>query len=82
MPNLFSSTACAGELFSMLARSRGRLRTWSRRTDAQKLPWAATRFGGLEVAVTSLGPGWVFDAFAREQRTEEYAQLQRRAAAD
>jgi hypothetical protein len=40
-------------------------------TDEEGVAWAVTRKGNHVFACTSLGPGWVFDRYAADQRAEE-----------
>src|SRR5690242_8199597 len=36
--------------------------------DADGVPWLGQRLGGHGLAVTALGPGWVFDPYARQRK--------------
>jgi hypothetical protein len=56
--------------FSSDARSP---RSW---LDDQGFPWAGVTVGGAVLAVSGLGPGWVFDETAHGRRQEEYQRLQ------
>src|SRR5438105_323830 len=54
------------ELFSVLGRSKRLFQhalTW---TDEEGISWAGVRVGMLGIALTALGPGWVFDEAARD----------------
>src|SRR4051812_30756928 len=73
------------ELFALLGRPRRLFRgarTW---TDDGGIAWAGTSAGGLGIALTWLGPGWVFDPAAQKQQREDYQrrlQSMRLAGAD
>src|SRR4051794_34121372 len=60
------------ELFTLLGRSRRlfqQAQTW---VDVEGIARTGTRLGDVGVALTSLGPGWVFDPLAQQQRAEDY----------
>lgn len=62
------------ELFALLGQSRRlfhEARTW---TDAAGFAWTGTRTGSVGIALTWLGPGWVFDPVAQQERAEEYKE--------
>src|SRR5687767_15026265 len=58
-------------LFSSLTHARGMLSacTW---TDPQGIAWTGGALAGTSIGCTWLGPGWVFDNQAQEERAEEY----------
>src|SRR5262245_62343245 len=60
------------ELFANLGQSRALFHDAQVWTDDEGTAWMGTRAGATGVAVTWLGPGWVFDAQARQERAEEY----------
>jgi len=64
--------------FALLARTRQLFRDCEVWNDVQGSTWARRRIGEHCFAVSLLGPGWVFDDYAREARAEDLAQ--RRAA--
>jgi hypothetical protein len=64
--------------FALLARTRQLFRDCEFWNDGQGLTWASRRIGDHCFAVSLLGPGWVFDDYARQARAEDLAA--RRAA--
>ena len=64
--------------FALLARTRQLFRHCEVWSDFQGLSWARRRIGEHCFAVSLLGPGWVFDEYAREALAED---LERRRAA-
>lgn len=59
--------------FALLARTRRLFQECDVWNDAQGLTWARRRIGDHCFAVSLLGPGWVFDDYAREARAQELA---------
>jgi hypothetical protein len=57
--------------FALLARTRQLFRGFDVWNDVQGLTWARRRIGEHCFAVSLLGPGWVFDDYARTARAEE-----------
>src|SRR5437763_1914370 len=65
------------ELFAYLGRSRRLFqgaKTW---TDTEGIAWTGTRAGSVGIALTWLGPGWVFDPVARQEREQDYQDRHR-----
>jgi hypothetical protein len=56
------------EQFALLGLAGGLFRAYATSFDAEGVPWAVRRVRRHAFAVTWLGPGWVFDGFARGQR--------------
>jgi hypothetical protein len=59
--------------FAHLGRLAHLFRDCSIQVDAQGIAWATCRVHEDAFAFTWLGAGWVFDAFARQQRAGEWA---------
>jgi len=60
------------ELFALLAGSRRlfqQAQTW---VDDQGIAWIGIRLGEVGIALTWLGPGWLFDPLAQQERAEDY----------
>jgi hypothetical protein len=60
------------ELFSSLALSRRLFRGARIWRNPEGIAWRVARAGSIGVALTWLGPGWVFDPVARWERSEDY----------
>jgi hypothetical protein len=60
------------ELFLSLRGTRRLFQTAQVWTDDKGIAWAVARAGRHAVAVTWLGPGWVFDPQARQHRAAEW----------
>ena len=63
------------EQFALLSRTRGLFREFKVWTDFRGVVWARRRVGGHCFAVSMLGPGWVFDAYAQERRATHSTSL-------
>ncbi len=61
------------EQFALLARTRGLFRDFDVWNDNQGMTWARRHIGKHCFAVSLLGPGWVFDDYARQARAETLA---------
>src|SRR5947207_16004226 len=62
------------ELFALLGQSRRLFRQAQTRTDEDGIAWTITRAGAVGIALSWMGPGWVFDPLAQQERAEEYAE--------
>jgi hypothetical protein len=60
------------ELFAQLGQSRRLFRAAQVWTDAEGIAWTGTRVGATGVGLTWMGPNWVFDRQAQQERAEEY----------
>jgi hypothetical protein len=65
------------ELFLSLRGTHRLFQTAEVWTDDHGIAWAVARAGRHAVAVTWLGPGWVFDPKGRQQRADEWARQQK-----
>jgi transcriptional regulator with XRE-family HTH domain len=63
------------DLFSRLDGLPRRLDKWSCWIDAEGVHWAARQIGHVQVAISSIGPAWTFDPYARGQWADEYRDL-------
>src|SRR5262245_23657118 len=61
------------EQFALLGNTRRLFQDHMTWKDILGVPWAGNRVGGHCFAVTWLGPGWIFDAYACQQRAEDLA---------
>lgn len=61
------------ELFSVLGQSHRLFRDAEVWTDDNGVGWTGVRLNGIGIGLTWLGPGWVFDPQAREDRSADYA---------
>ncbi len=62
------------EQFHLLGRCCRPFEGYTTWTDGEGIPWAGKRVNGHCLAVTWLGPGWVFDDYARTQYGEAFAK--------
>jgi hypothetical protein len=62
--------------FTLLGQAHRLFHAYETWTDADGLAWAGVRLHEHAFAVTWLGPGWVFDAFAGGRRAEDLAAKQ------
>jgi hypothetical protein len=63
------------EVFHLLGRAR-RFDDHAITVDEGGIAWAVNRLGPYAIAVTWLGPGWVFDPHARASRAERLRRLE------
>jgi hypothetical protein len=61
------------EQFALLGRTRRLFRGWAPGEDGDGVSWATQSLGPHQFAVTWLGPGWVFDAYAGRQWAQDLA---------
>jgi transcriptional regulator with XRE-family HTH domain len=70
LPLLLADKARARQ-FALIGQTRRLLRDGKPKQLRNRLPWVVRCKDGYAFAATSLGPGWVFDPYARKQRSAE-----------
>jgi hypothetical protein len=70
-PPLLLADAYRAEQFLLIGRSRKLLDGYALYADGDGVVWATKTVAGHDFAVTWLGPGWVFDPFAQQRRSED-----------
>jgi hypothetical protein len=61
------------EQFALLGRTHSLFHGWAPAQDGDGVSWATQSLGPHQFAVTWLGPGWVFDAYAGRQWAQDLA---------